>query len=148
MIRLATASAPAICRKFQQFLAGGERVQPDIAQPPLHQQQHIGALAAVFGLDGGGQFVLPFFAQIFFHVVVFFQRRTRGQRFVHVRADFAELLQQRIEQPVAAEQAFLFAGGERAELLQPVVFRPDSIALPSPEKFRRRQRDKMVSKIR
>ena len=69
---------PGDLGKIQQFLAGGERVEPDIAQPPLEQQQHLRAATAVFGLDGGGQLVFPFLAQILFGVAVFFQRRTCG----------------------------------------------------------------------
>ena len=110
-MRLGDVSAPETSGNFSKSFPGGERVQPDVAQPPLHEQQQFGALAAIFGLDGGGQFILPFFAQIFFDLVVFFERRTGGQGFIHARTDFAEFLEQRVEQTVAAEQTFLLGGG-------------------------------------
>ena len=123
-----------IAGNFSRFSAGGQRVQPDVAQPPLDEHQQIRALTAIFRFNGRRQLVLPFFAQILFHLVVFFQRRTRGQCFVHARTDFAEFLQQHVEQPVAAQQAFLFRRPPARRIFRAIP--------PAPRRARARRRRK------
>ena len=52
------------------------RMQPDIPQPPLDEQQQIRTVPAIFRFDGGSQFVLPIYrANLFRRRLVFFERR-------------------------------------------------------------------------
>ena len=63
------------------------------------------------------------FSRKSFSTSSYFSSGERAVRcFVHARTDFAEFLEQRVEQAVAAKQTFLFAGGERAEFFEPVAF--------------------------
>jgi hypothetical protein len=126
-IRRATVSAPEHQGNVSNVSpAGGQGVEPDVPQPGLHQPEQVSAAPAIFRLDGGGQLILPFVAQIRFQVLVFFQRRTGGEGFIHADANLAQFLQQDIQQPVTAQHALLFPGRERAEFLQPLGFRGSS----------------------
>ena len=110
-------------REFQQTAAGGEGAEPHVAQPPLHEQKRLRPLTAIFRLDGRSEFVFPLFAQIFFDFIMLLQRRTRGQGFIHALPDFAEFLQQHVEQPVAAQQTFLIIGRQRVKTRKPFPLR-------------------------
>ncbi len=105
--------------KVQASGFGGERVQPDVAEPALDEAEQIRALTPVFGLDGGGEFVLPFVAQILFDVLLALQRRARGQAGIDGRLHFGELLEQDIHEPIAGDKALLFGRGDVAETGEP-----------------------------
>ena len=148
-IRRATVSAPETPGNCSKSRPADKRVQPDVAQPELHEQEQFGAATAIFGLDGGGQFILPFVAQILFHVVVFFQRRTGGEMF-HPRASgFRRVFG--AGHPAddnGPAGSFVRAAAREPNFSSHAASAGSSPRWPSLKKFRRRQRDKMVSRIR
>ena len=96
-----------------------ERLHPHIPQPPLHRQEEIRPLSAIFRFDGRFQLLVPFVTQLLLHVFVLLQRRTRGERFVDRFLHRIELLEQHVHESVAPQQALLVGCRHLAERRQP-----------------------------
>ena len=73
-------------RKIQQLPVGDRRLEPDIPEPALNEQQQIRALPPILGFNGRLQFLFPSLPDFLFDIGILLERREPlGQNRRHVR---------------------------------------------------------------